>query len=152
MSDKVFVVETDPPTKSRRGLPPQGWGEFLLYWDGRDETASALGVTPLTQFIRTLSPQEQDEIAQFVAFALKKPVDSPPQESWEPPWSDPADGLTTVRALMGFVRDHSSEIPWEERAETPKDMVDGIIHDLECLQTHLVAAQKRGARFYLDTA
>src|SRR5437588_2698033 len=153
MSRHVIVVETDPPPRTRRGLPPNGWGEWLLWWDGRDEIASALGVTPLTRFIRTLSPRERDEIAEVVSKLLGTPAEYQAHEPWELPWSDLADGLATVRALMGFVRDHPAEIQLrEKRAARPKDIPEGIIHDLECLQAHLRAAEKRGARFYLDTS
>jgi hypothetical protein len=152
MSFKNILVQTDPPPKTRRGLPRNLWGEWLVSWENVDDVAKQLGVTPLSQFMRPLSPDERATHADFLARLRGQPFERPPRQPWEPPWFDPADGLATTRALMGFVRENPKGIQLVARlASQPTEQIPGaIMAELEALEKNLLAAAKRGARFHLE--
>jgi hypothetical protein len=154
MSSNIVLVHTDPPPKTRRGLPRNTWGEWLVSWENGDEVAEALGVTPLSRFIRPISPDEQATHAEFLARLRGQPFERPPLQHFDPPWFDPADGLATTRALMGFVRENPKGIRLVARrgAQPPEKIPGGIMGELEALEANLLAAAKRGARFHLEVS
>jgi hypothetical protein len=154
MSYNVILVQTDPPPKTRRGLPRNTWGEWLVIWENRDEVAEALGVTPLSRFIRPISSGERATHAEFLARLRGQAVERPPRQHADPPWFDPADGLATTRALMGFVRENPKGIRLvANRAAQPWEKIPGgIMAELEALESNLLAAAKRKARFHLEVS
>jgi hypothetical protein len=135
----------DPPMADLR--PEEGVGgkpiaramPLLTAW------AAELGVRDLESFYSESNEESFALIGESVPEGLKEtPIE----------WSDPGDGLRTVRAYLGHLRTIGGTAgptlhfkDFKDRDESVK--LDSLREDLQSLESVLVKAADRGSRFRL---
>jgi hypothetical protein len=98
-----------------------------------DAMAEARGLTPLAAFI-SVSPEEAADVLGF------EEGDAELADVPESQWRAPAEGLSTVRGLLGALREAPDALPRSAQ----------VVVDLEACERVLTAAAAAGARFRLS--
>jgi hypothetical protein len=95
-----------------------------------DEISKRLKVSPFFSFYSESNKEAFEKIGELM----------PPDMQDEPiRWSKPEDGVKTVSALIGYLKDHPGEV----------DDSDRICEDLESFRKVFLKAQKHKTRFRL---
>lgn len=132
----VTMFEPDLPNADsfRKGTD----GNWLVpFVSTLDKIAAAKGVAPFSRFIPELDDLDGDELDPDEEGAGKVPE----------LWSDPAEGLRTVSALVAAIQ---SEKRWSKG--WPAAWVGEVVRCLGLLAKDLDVAQLAGARFSLTYA
>ena len=111
----------------------EGTGKSLLYFHRHiGDLAERLNLTPLSAFF---SRSREDILAYLRDAGVERDPETVPDEKW----SDPGEGLATVRGVLDALRADPSDVP-----EPAK-----IIADLEEIERALTVAAEAGVRFHL---
>jgi hypothetical protein len=155
MSTGLSVVLLDSSNgASRRIVAARDDGEYgyaiARWFEQADSIATALGHVPLRSFVfedvelyeAAVEMAEQGGDAELSA-SLSARLE---RARLQPEWHDAAQGLATIRAVLGAVRDENTQV----RATEVRTTTEAVIWDLEAIEAILAEAVAASMSFRFE--